>query len=254
MLQNKIFFAVVISLIISCATIEAPQGGPEDNMPPELLNIKTKEKKTILYFNENIKISNPQDIIFNTFPNPSITYNRKQVVIKNLPDSGKKTVILFSNSITDLNNNNTLYNYIYANNLGSDTFSIQGNLTPLLFNESLKNTYAILFSDSLNLANPNSMYNYNYTRTNDSGSYKLYFTPNPNDYKIFFFRDNNNNKSLDSLDNISPIFPAKDSSIKYLYPLKNKITIDTTKNNEIKTIVSYGLYYIANNIDLINIS
>lgn len=239
-LTPTLYFLLFIYVFVNgCVTPKPPTGGPEDETPPVLQSIQKKKDKIILVFNENIVLGDPSKIVTNIYPSPEFIYNRNKVTIKGIPSNNDKQVIYFNESITDLNNNNPLRKYVYADKVGADTFSYSSNVTSL-FNKvsNYKNCYVVLLDKPLNLTKPEDLYTYNFSKTDSKGSFEFNFIPDPIGKQIFSFIDMNNNQIPDELDYIGlSNFIQTDSTdaILLAYQGKNLLLIDTLDNTVIKS-------------------
>lgn len=94
--MNLSKFLYIICLILwSCASVQAPQGGPKDDIPPRLLNSNPRngetgfaEKFIALDFSENVLENNSKQLFFS----PQVTTTTKQGNrrLRIIPDSGFK--------------------------------------------------------------------------------------------------------------------------------------------------------------------
>ena len=138
-----VLFAIILSLLSSCAEIEAPSGGPEDKTAPVLLGsvpadgaLSVKPGRQItLYFSENV--SRPRDdraVFISPRPpeDPSIKWKSDRVVIT-LPDSFKTDqtyVVSVSTQIKDLRNNqlDSAVTIAFSTGTHLDTGSVAGRI------------------------------------------------------------------------------------------------------------------------------
>jgi Bacterial Ig-like domain len=125
-----------------CANVVAPTGGPRDSLPPILLRAapadSTKNfqaKKIVLNFDEYVNVNDPiQYVIFSPTPKrlPTVEYRLRTVTvtIKDTLEPNTTYSIDFGNSITDINENNILRNFIYVFSTGNtiDNGILHGNV------------------------------------------------------------------------------------------------------------------------------
>lgn len=129
-------------LIIGCAQIGAPTGGPKDTSAPVLvkampLNNQTNfsGNKITLTFDEYIDLQDVQsNLLVSPSPknNPSINSNLKTIIIK-LKDSllpNTTYAINFSNAIKDINEGNVFNNFVYTFSTGAyiDSLKLEGKV------------------------------------------------------------------------------------------------------------------------------
>ena len=235
-----ILFILVCFLTKSCANIVPLTGGPEDDTPPMLSKIESKKDKLILVFNENINLGDLNEIISNIYPSPTYEVKRNKLYITGIPKTEKKQLIYFNNSIQDLNANNPLQEYIYADHVGSDTFEYQGKVEfAFKPKESTKGCYVILTDKSVVINTVEDLYKYEFTKANEKGMYKFGFVKKPQGQQVFAFLDNNNNSIPDTGDyfGVSKTINA-DSNVKtYLHYFGNNLIFkDTTNTGIIKEV------------------
>jgi len=238
--------AYFIVLFHSCATIVPLGGGAEDEIAPILSEIQKKNDKLILIFNENITLANETDIVSNIYPTPKFEVKRNKLLIEGIPNTEEKQLIYFNNGIQDLNANNPIQEYIYANNIKGDTFNYSGKveftLNPI---EKTKGCYVLLTSEKVSIEKIEDLYKYEFTKTNEKGEYKFGFTKNPIGQHIFAFIDKNNNFIPDTGDYIGiskPITEDSNSTTYLDYYGKNLIYKDTLKNG-IKKSVYHNIHF-----------
>ena len=149
-----IFLALICSSLINCAKRGIPQGGPEDEDPPVLLNAEPaensvyfKEDRIRLYFNEYIKlkdfrkqlvVSPPLDKSFYSISPQSGASKYIQIDIKEKLDENSTYVFNFGQSVVDNNEENKLPFFSYAFSTGEyiDSLYLSGNITNSLERKS----------------------------------------------------------------------------------------------------------------------
>ena len=156
-MQNKtkyfglwIAFAMTL-LVVSCARMGNPDGGWYDETPPRVVGsmpvdkaVNVNTKKISIFFDEFIRIDNPQEKVVVSPPQlemPEIKSNGKRILVTLLDSLQENTTytIDFSDAISDNNENNPMGNYTYSFSTGAeiDTFEVSGyvleapNLEPL---------------------------------------------------------------------------------------------------------------------------
>jgi len=214
--QNyRIFLAGVIALFImllgSCAKIVAPTGGPKDETPPKIaeikpanystsfesdeINIKFDEFIQLKDINNNLIISPPVD------EKPEIMVKGKTLNIKMkswLKDSTTYN-IYFGNSVQDFNEGNPIENFQYVFSTGSyiDSLSVEGQVIDaftLLPQEGIFVMLYDIYEDSVPLK---SIPRY-VSKTNKDGFFKIN-NIRDNHYKVFCTNDLNKNFKYDML-------------------------------------------------------
>tara|TARA_B100001057_G_scaffold501075_1_gene620268 strand:+ start:813 stop:2450 length:1638 start_codon:yes stop_codon:yes gene_type:complete len=147
--MKKLFYTILILFIISsCAKRGTPSGGPEDSIPPVLINASPKlnsinfnfEERIRLTFDEYIKLDKIEDQLIISPP-----LDRKYYDIKPLSGVTKKIFIEFldtlqesttytmnfGNSILDNNEGNplTFFSYTFSTGETIDSLYLKGNIS-----------------------------------------------------------------------------------------------------------------------------
>ena len=138
-------------LMVACANLGTPDGGPFDEEPPKIVGtspkfgaINSKHKKIVLMFNENIKLDNAMEKVVISPPQinqPDIDAAGKKITIT-LNDTlkpGLTYTIDFADAIQDNNEGNPMEDYAFTFSTGEvvDTFQVSGyvldasNLEPM---------------------------------------------------------------------------------------------------------------------------
>lgn len=133
---------VALLLTMACANIGTPDGGPYDETPPKVVKTtpgfgatKSKHKKIILEFDENIKLENPSEKVVVSPPQinaPEISSMGKRITVE-LMDSlmpDMTYTIDFADAIEDNNEGNPMGDYAFTFSTGErlDTFQVSGNV------------------------------------------------------------------------------------------------------------------------------
>lgn len=143
--------AFVLVLIVSCARMSTPDGGPYDETPPVMVNshpaigaLNSKEKRIVLEFDEFIKLQNASEKVVISPPQlemPEIKSNGKRVIVE-LIDSLKPNTtysVDFGDAITDNNEGNPMGQFAFTFSTGDviDSMEVSGvvldasNLEPI---------------------------------------------------------------------------------------------------------------------------
>lgn len=131
--------AALLSLA-GCARMGTPDGGWYDDTPPRVIAASpaeratgVKQKKAAIYFNEFIKVDDPQNKVVvspTQIETPDIKTSGKRIIVELLDSLQDNTTytIDFSDAITDNNEGNPLGNYTYSFSTGNhiDTLEVAG--------------------------------------------------------------------------------------------------------------------------------
>lgn len=200
------FFVVLFSLTWQCASIQQPQGGPKDSIPPTILketppNLSRNfdAEKIVIEFDEFIKLSNPFKEI-SVSPdleqpiNPRV--KRKSIEIT-LPDSLEENTtytINFGKAIGDFNEGNPILNYSYVFSTGDviDSLGISGKVINALTKEVEKEITVMLIPTRRDSIFGKRKANI-FTLTDTAGNFKLRNLREDN-YRIYALREENNDR------------------------------------------------------------
>lgn len=206
-------YSFLVYLLQSCASISPPQGGIKDTKPPKILStyplqnqLRFKDKRIVINFNEKIDISKLKDKIIIS-PLLDIEYEieakNKSVILQfkkpiaNATDTISKTyTINFTNGIKDLNEGNTIeaFKLVFSTGNRLDSGSIKGLVTDCYTKDSIQGALVgiYIYSDSLDIKKHKPTY-YAYS---NKGIFKIE-NIKPAAYKIFGFNDKNKNQLVD---------------------------------------------------------
>ena len=200
---------MVLMLVISCANIGSPDGGPYDEDPPRVIHTSPKEyatntrtKKIVLDFDENIKLDNATEKMMVSPPQlemPEISTMGKRITIElmdTLKDNTTYTID-FSDAIEDNNEGNPMGDYAFAFSTGEriDTFQMSGTVLNAENLEPIKGILVGLHSnpeDSMFRTQPFERV----SRTNGSGHFTIKGI-GPGDFRAFALTDQNQNFLFD---------------------------------------------------------
>ena len=196
-------------LIIGCASLTTPSGGPKDSKPPKLIKsipspnqTNFKGKTVELIFNEFVKLNNPkEEIIISPSPgkNVEIKSNGTRVTITpkdNWQDSTTYSIVL-REGIQDITESNSPPNLKIAFSTGPniDSLNMSGTIKNLLLGTPAdKVTVALYSSDTFNIFSHTPSY---FTKTDKNGKYKLE-NIKAGRYGIYAFDDKNKNLKVES--------------------------------------------------------
>jgi uncharacterized protein (DUF2141 family) len=220
-------------LIISCANVTSPTGGPKDTIPPTLIRSIPKQQEKnykgtqiMLEFNEWMKLKNPKEEIIIT-PNVKElnVIAKKNLVIIDFEEKLKDSTtysIAFRESLQDLNEGNPVEDYHLAFSTGTeiDSLEMSGTVTQLMKGlPAEKYTVAIYQVDTFDIFKHKPVY---FTRTDKKGKFKIQ-NLKAGDYSIYAFDDKNKNLLLETKSEKFGILPNKIS----LYDHVDSITLKT---------------------------
>ena len=197
------------TLIIGCASLTTPSGGPKDSKPPVLIKsipspnqTNFKGKTVELIFNEFVKLNNPkEEIIISPSPgkNIEIKSNGTRVTITpkdNWQDSTTYSIVL-REGVQDITESNSPPNLKIAFSTGPniDSLNMSGTIKNLLLGTPAdKVTVALYSSDTFNIFSHTPSY---FTKTDKNGKYKLE-NIKAGRYGIYAFDDKNKNLKVES--------------------------------------------------------
>jgi uncharacterized protein (DUF2141 family) len=190
-------------LLLSCARIVTPTGGPKDISPPKVVDEKPKNGsvnfsgKTIkITFDEFVTLNNPiENIIFSPLLKGQIDYSTqgKSIVVKIKDTLQKNTTynIFFSDCIQDFHEGNKLdgYNYAFSTGDSIDQHKIFGMVANSETNKPEAGCFIMLYTEDIDSLPLTSLPEY-ITKTNEQGKFSFYHLK-PNHYKVFALRDIN---------------------------------------------------------------
>ena len=204
-------------LIIACANVTSPTGGPKDTIPPTLIrSIPQQQEKNykatqiMLEFDEWMKLKNAKEEIIIT-PNVkemNVIAKKNLVIIafeEKLKDSTTYS-IAFRESLQDLNEGNAVEDYHLAFSTGTEIDSMQmsGNVVQLMNGlPAEKYTVAIYKEDTFDIFKHKPVY---FTRTDKKGQFKIQ-NLKTGEYSIYAFDDKNKNLLLETKSEKFAILP-----------------------------------------------
>jgi uncharacterized protein (DUF2141 family) len=202
-------FTLFALIVLACATISTPTGGPKDEQPPVLLRSSPDSAqrnfhgRTIeLTFSEMLQLNNPKEEIIIT---PSLgkktkfTLKDDRVIIEpelNLRENTTYT-INFREGIKDATEGNIAEDLRLAFSTGPDldTLSISGTVRDALTEQIPKTiTVAIYEADTFDIFQDNPEY---FTRSAKDGTFRI-TNLKPGNYRIYAFFDKNKNLKIES--------------------------------------------------------
>lgn len=209
-----IIAVVALPILVQCATIGTPEGGPKDTLPPVVLGVYPKsyttnftDKKIEILFDEYIQLKDQQKELY-TSPEmkkkPTLLMRGKTLHVEIKDDSLKPNTtyaIEFGATISDNNEGNPLHGYRYVFSTGAeiDSLVMSGYTEDSEKVDSLGRTFIYFFeADSLPdiVDYDSTMFNFKPHKIARSQKNGIFIAQNlrPVDYRIYAFYDNNDNQ------------------------------------------------------------
>lgn len=200
---------MVISLVVACASIGSPDGGPYDETPPLFLRstpepfaLGVKNKRVTLEFDEFVKIEKAAEKVVISPPQitqPIIKTNGKKIVVE-LDDSLKENTtysIDFSDAIVDYNEGNPLGNFAFLFSTGDkiDTLAVSGTVLNASNLEPIKGILVGLHRDLADSAFTTKPFD-RVSRTDADGRFAIRGIA-PGSYRAYALQDANQNYIFD---------------------------------------------------------
>ena len=198
--------SILVSIIIGCASIQTPQGGPRDDKAPEIITMIPKNqttnfnfKKIIIELDEYFKIENEVKE-FSISPElavaPTLKVKQKRLEITFTDTLEKNTTytLNFGKAIADINEGNAIKNltYVFATGPNLDSLSIKGRVTNTKTGKPELDAIAFILPlnrDTLLGKGKPSIY----TRTDSNGNYALN-NLREDTYRIYALKETNGDK------------------------------------------------------------
>ncbi|GGG98840.1 hypothetical protein GCM10007415_38070 [Parapedobacter pyrenivorans] len=207
-------FIGLILLTWQCASIQQPQGGPKDSIPPKILKESPPNltrnfdaEKIVIEFDEYIKLSNPfkEVSISPDVQQPINPRVRRKTIEVALPDSLEENTtytINFGKAIGDFNEGNPILNYSYVFSTGDiiDSLVISGNVINALTKQPEKEITVMLIptrQDSIFGKRKASIF----TLTDTAGNFRLQ-NLREDAYRIYALKEENNDRVYNAPDEL----------------------------------------------------
>lgn len=238
-----------LSMLLSCANVVTPSGGPKDTKSPVVLEASPannstnfKGKSIHLTFDEFVTLNNPSNIVLISPPmnkKPTYRTSGKTVIIRFEEPLKPNTTysINFGDAIKDLHEGNVFSGYTFNFSTGEkiDSLSLRGNVTSASTLAPMENMLVGLYSndnDTLTLDSLPYRVKPNYITTTDSKGNFNFSGLADKEYLLFALKDNNSNLVYD-LPNEEIAFY---SDLVKPYFIDNHIVKDTTLNDTISQL------------------
>jgi hypothetical protein len=237
----------LVALLIACAKISTPSGGPRDKTPPVMIKstpLKAtrnfKGDKIEMTFDEYVVLDNIADKFMLSPPmkkKPRVFIRGKNVVVEfdeKLKDSTTYT-LYFQDAIKDLNEGNILPNFQFVLSTGPviDSLSVTGNIYNASNLEVPEKTEVLMHREMADSAATKHLPQY-IGRVDPTGYFRI-DNIRPGNYRIFGLKETDNTKNYNLpdeefafMDSIVTITSTKN----YIAPVKDTLTI---KQEVVKT-------------------
>ena len=212
--SSKVKFYLIVLilpfLVLSCAQIVSPTGGPRDTTPPKIT--KTVPNNYSVNFNSNYEIRinfdefidlvSPNDKVLISPPlkeTPIFKVSGKTLSIK-FSDTLKPNTtytLFFDNCIRDFTEGNLIpsMEYVFSTGNDIDSGSIKGSVMDALTLKPEKQVYVLLYNQNIDSL-PQTIKPLYLTKTDDQGAF-VFGHIITGRYKIFALSDKNNNLIFD---------------------------------------------------------
>lgn len=241
-----ICLALTASLVLACASIGSPDGGPYDETPPVFLGsvpepfaLHVKDKRVVLEFDEFIKIEKAAEKVVISPPQisqPIIKNSGKKIVVE-LDDSLKANTtysIDFSDAIVDYNEGNPLGNFAFLFSTGDriDTLAVSGTVLNASNLEPVKGILVGLHGDLADSAFITKPFD-RVSRTDADGRFTICGIA-PGTYRAYALQDVNQNYKFDQKNEMiafldSLVIPYTEVRMHQDTTWVDSLTIDTIR-------------------------
>ncbi len=200
-LTNTALFFIISVVLLGCAAVGTPDGGPYDDTPPKVVGSSPKleetnvKNKTVrIDFDEYIKLENASEKVIISPPQkeqPEIQVNGKDIQIKLIDSLQPNTTytIDFSDGIVDNNEGNPLGDFCFSFSTGSqlDTMEVSGYVLNAADLEPIKGIQVGLYSNLADSAFTTQQFQ-RVSRTDGSGHFVIRGIK-PGKYRIYALND-----------------------------------------------------------------
>lgn len=236
MKKISIYIAALL-LLIGCAKVSTPVGGPRDTTPPQVLKQVPEDQSTNfsertikITFDEFFTLNNPTENVLISPPmqqQPEFEIKNKTLVVK-LKDTLRANTtynLLFTDCILDYNESNKLglLQYSFSTGNAIDSCTISGSISDAKNLNPAEGFFIFLYDKDIDSLPKSAMPTY-ITKANKDGRFSFRNIA-AGSYKVFALKDGNGNYRydlpteeiafLDSMFNVQAT-PAKDSLGNYL--------------------------------------
>ena len=210
--SHTIVDLLVLILIVGCAKIASPSGGPKDLDPPEIVKSNPvngvtnfKGDKIVITFNEYVVLDKINEKFMISPPmkkKPQISLKRKNVIIEydeELKDSTTYT-FYFQDAIRDLNESNPIDNYQFVFSTGPvvDSLSVTGNVYNGFSLDPPEETLVLLYRELADTAVTKQLPAY-ISRVDKKGYFRI-DNVREGTYRLYALKDADNSKNFNLAD------------------------------------------------------
>jgi uncharacterized protein (DUF2141 family) len=203
---------LLAAVVLSCARISSPTGGPKDKTPPVVVESKPengtkwfKAKSFEITFDEYVVLDKITDKFMVSPPlkkKPDISLKGKTLIVKWDEDLAENTTytFYFQDAIKDNDEGNVLNNFQYCFSTGSvlDSLSFSGNVYNAENLEAAQDALVLLYSNLADTAPSKALADY-LTKPDLSGGFCINHIK-PGDYRVYALGDLNGNRMYDGGD------------------------------------------------------
>lgn len=233
---TPITFVIVLIIIVSCAKIGAPPGGPKDEDPPVVIksspaNYATeyKRRNVVIKFDEFVTLKNAfsEFTISPPLEDNPIPYTRGKSIVVDLPavflDSFTYTMD-FGQSIADNNEGNKLpdFQFVVSKMAHIDSFSVTGKVLDAFTLKPDEEGLFVYLNRNLNDTVPYTTIPSYLGRTDPEGAFQINHIASGT-YSVFVLKDANANLIYDMPSEVIGF----SNELVYLYPDSFKVEVDT---------------------------
>jgi|GEM_PF-1333543 len=210
MIKYFLFAIVAIManfLLLRCANIQPPTGGPKDVQPPKVRRTVPSDK-TINYKGNTVEIQFDEDIspfgeellvtpYYSKKVDIHVVHNKVKIQFQQL-DTNTTYTINFREQVKDFTEKNALVNYTFTFSTGPylDSLTVAGQVIDLMTNQPAKGALISLyrFKDSTKISKDKPYY---LSETDKTGKF-LINNVKAGDYRIYALKDANNTLNFDN--------------------------------------------------------
>jgi uncharacterized protein (DUF2141 family) len=227
---NSAGLVLISYMVLACANIVSPGGGPRDTTPPKPLHAKPPNesvnfnaKKIIITFDEFIQLRDIYSQLMIsppllTFPDVSIRDKSLHISFKDSLREKTTYNVFFGDAIADITEGNKLkgFRYVFSTGEYLDSMELKGNTIMAKTALPEKDLLVMLYPGSGNDSTPMKQRPLYATRASDDGSFH-FKNLGTGPYKLFALKDANSNYLFDlpneligfQAEAVFPFYPAK---------------------------------------------